>query len=142
MAKFAKPIDEDDAPTPAGPIVVETVAPPPRSQSSESVAFTQNSIDSSIYNHQLDKEDEHWVKAYWRPAMGWLYMAICFMDFVGFPIFAMFLPVIYKSDGMSVAYIAWQPITLANGGMIHLAFGAILGVAAYSRGQEKLAKIS
>lgn len=141
MAKFAKPVD-DDTPLPAAPIVVETAVPPPRSQSSESVNFTQNSIDSSIYNHQLDKEDEHWVKAYWRPVMGWLYMLICFMDFVGFPIFAMFLPVIYKSDGMAVAYVAWQPITLANGGLIHLAFGAILGVAAYSRGQEKLAKIS
>jgi len=142
MAKFAKPADDDTpipvAPTPAA---VESVTPPPRSQFSESVNFTQNSIDSSIYNHQLDKEDEHWVKAYWRPAMGWLYMAMCFMDFIVFPMLTMFLPVIEKGFGVNVGYTPWVSLTLSNGGMIHLAFGAILGVAAYTRGQEKIAKI-
>jgi hypothetical protein len=34
-------------------------------------------------------------------------------------------------------YTAWQSLTLANGGLIHIAFGAILGVAAFSRGQDK-----
>ena len=32
-------------------------------------------------------------------------------------------------------------LTLDNGGLIHLAFAGILGVAAWSRGQEKLATI-
>jgi hypothetical protein len=27
---------------------------------------------------------------------------------------------------------------LSNGGLIHLAFGAILGVSAFTRGQEKM----
>jgi hypothetical protein len=140
MAKFAKPID-DDTPTPAATVVVETIAPLPRSQSSESVNFTQNSIDSTIYNHQLNKEDEHWVKAYWRPAMGWLYMAINLMDFIVFPIISIILPVIYKGFGLQIGYTAWQSLSLSNGGMIHIAFGAILGIAAYTRGQEKIAKI-
>ena len=38
-----------------------------------------------------EKQEEHWIKAYWRPAMGWLYMAICFVDFILFPLLAMFV---------------------------------------------------
>lgn len=86
------------------------------------------------------KEPEHWVKAFWRPAMGWLYMLINLMDFVVFPAIAMFLPVIMRGVGIQMQYVAWQSITLSNGGLIHLAFGAILGVSAWSRGQEKLQK--
>jgi hypothetical protein len=104
-----------------------------------SVGLAQASIDSAIVNSDLKKEDEHWIKAYWRPAMGWLYMIICFMDFVGFPLISMFLPVVFRKDGINAPYVAWQSLTLSNGGLIHLAFGAILGVAAWSRGTEKIA---
>ena len=41
-----------------------------------------------------------------------------------------------------MTYIAWQSLTLSNGGLIHLAFGAILGVSAWTRGQEKIANKS
>jgi hypothetical protein len=110
-------------------------------QAQSSVGLAQTSIDSEVVEHQIEKEDEHWVKAYWRPAMGWLYMAICFMDFVGFPLITMFLPVFFKGLGIQIQYTAWQSLTLSNGGLIHLAFGAILGVTSFMRGQEKLAKI-
>ena len=110
-------------------------------QAQASVGLAQTSIDSEVVEHQIEKEDEHWVKAYWRPAMGWLYMAICFMDFVGFPLITMFLPVFFKGLGIQIQYTAWQSLTLSNGGLIHLAFGAILGVTSFMRGQEKLAKI-
>jgi hypothetical protein len=83
---------------------------------------------------------EHWAKAFWRPAMGWLYMIICFMDFVGFPLLTIFLPIIFKPFGLVMPYTAWTSLTLSNGGLIHLAFGAILGVSAFSRGQEKIAQ--
>ena len=96
-------------------------------------------IDKQIITQQLEKENEHWVKAYWRPAMGWLYMIICFMDFVGFPMLTIFLPVLFKPFGLTVPYQVWTSLTLANGGLIHLSFGAILGVAAFTRGQEKMA---
>jgi hypothetical protein len=33
----------------------------------------------------------------------------------------------------------WLPITLQGGGLYHIALGAILGVAAYGRSQEKIA---
>ena len=105
------------------------------------VGLAQTDIDEKIVDEQISKQEEHWVKAYWRPAMGWLYMAICFMDFIGFPAVSMILPVIYKNLGAQLTYTPWASLTLSNGGLIHLAFGAILGVSAWTRGQEKLAKI-
>lgn len=33
---------------------------------------------------------------------------------------------------------AWSPLTLQGAGLFHLAMGAILGVTAWSRGQEKM----
>ena len=108
-------------------------------QAQASVGLAQTSLDKEIIDRQLEKEDEHWVKSFWRPAMGWLYMLICFMDFVGFPLLTIFLPIIFKPFGLTMPYQAWQSLTLSNGGLIHLAFGAILGVSAFTRGQEKMA---
>lgn len=89
-----------------------------------------------------NKEGEHWMKSYWRPAMGWLYMLICAFDFVIAPMLSMAMPLYLKYLGAAtVAYTQWQSLTLANGGLIHLAFGAILGVTAWTRGQEKIAKM-
>jgi hypothetical protein len=89
------------------------------------------------------KPEEKWIRIYWRPAMGWLYMLICFVDFVLFPLLAMFIPVILRNMAgiVEVAYVPWTSITLSNGGLIHLSFGAILGAAAWTRGMEKIACI-
>ena len=88
------------------------------------------------------KEGEHWMKAYWRPAMGWLYMLICAFDFIIGPLLSMAMPIYLKTLGAAtISYTQWQSLTLANGGLIHLAFGAILGVTAWTRGQEKIAKM-
>jgi hypothetical protein len=91
-------------------------------------------LEKKQWEKESAKQDEHWAKAYWRPAMGWLYMLICLVDFVVFPAIAMFLPIVTK-----LQYVAWQSLSLSNGGLIHMAFGAILGVAAYGRTQEKVA---
>ena len=87
------------------------------------------------------KESEHWMKAYWRPVMGWLYMAINLFDFVVAPLLQMAMPLLLKGTVTTVTYQQWQSLTLQNGGLIHLAFGAILGVTAWTRGQEKIAKM-
>ena len=108
-------------------------------QAQASVGLAQTSLDKEVLEKQFEKEDEHWVKSFWRPAMGWLYMLICFMDFVGFPLLTIFLPIIFKPFGLVMPYTAWVSLTLSNGGLIHLAFGAILGVSAFTRGQEKIA---
>lgn len=85
------------------------------------------------------KEGEHWMKAYWRPAAAWIYMLICLFDFVIGPILTMGLPIYLKMLGAAaITYTQWQSLTLANGGLIHLAFGAILGITSWTRGAEKL----
>ena len=79
---------------------------------------------------------EDFATAKWRPFMGWTYMAICFFDFVIGPIMNVAFSIITKTP-----LIAWKSLTLDNGGLFHLAMGAVLGVAAYGRTQEKVAKI-
>lgn len=165
MAKFSKSIDEDDmvppvervapkammaelakiapqpevvqpqpAPVTPPPPPPVTPAPPPAAAPAPQPEFNFQVADTSS-----DKKEESWVKSMWRPAMGWLYMLICLMDFVIFPAIAMFMPVMLKGIGITMNYVAWQSLTLSNGGLIHMAFGAILGVAAYGRTQEKVA---
>lgn len=96
-------------------------------------------IDKMEVERNNSIQSEHWVKSYWRPAMGWLYMVICFVDFVLFPFMAMVMPVVLKNLGFeNPEYVAWESLSLSNGGIIHLAFAAILGVTAWTRGMEKL----
>ena len=33
-----------------------------------------------------EQKKEDWMNSKWRPMMGWMYMLVCMMDFVGFPI--------------------------------------------------------
>jgi hypothetical protein len=74
--------------------------------------------------------EESWLKSYWRPAIAWQYFAVCIFDFIIFP--AAFM---YFSQQQ------WNPITLKEGGFYHLAMAAIIGVAAWTRGQEKITRI-
>jgi hypothetical protein len=111
-------------------------------QREDEVAYERAQI-AKEENKKEDKASEHWMKSYWRPAMGWLYMLICFFDFVAAPILSMLMPIFLKSLGANtVTYAQWQSITLSNGGLIHLAFGAILGISAYGRTQEKTSAAS
>lgn len=79
---------------------------------------------------------ESWLRSYWRPVMGWIYALICLFDFVLAPIMVAVLPAFIS--GMT--YEPWKSISLENGGIIHLAFAAILGVTAWTRGQENILK--
>ena len=81
-----------------------------------------------------EKKQEDWMSAKWRPAMGWVYMVTCTTDFIIFPILWSLLQAVLKQP-----VTAWQPITLQGAGLYHLAMGAIIGVAAFGRTQEKLA---
>jgi len=82
-----------------------------------------------------EKKKEDWMNSKWRPMMGWVYLVICIMDFVIFPI----LWSIAQSIGDGKIESQWMPITLQGAGLLHLSFGAILGIAAFGRTQEKLA---
>jgi len=59
---------------------------------------------------------------------------VCMADFVVFPILWSLVQVV--GDGKVESQ--WMPITLQGAGLFHIAMGAILGIAAYGRTQEKL----
>jgi hypothetical protein len=81
------------------------------------------------------KKNEDWMNSKWRPAMGWMYMLVCIADFVLFPVLWSLVQVIAGGEVKS----QWSPITLQGAGLFHMAMGAILGIAAYGRTQEKMA---
>jgi hypothetical protein len=63
------------------------------------------------------------------------------MDFAVFPI--MFTIVqFWETAIQNDAFRQWVPITLQGGGLFHVAMGAVLGVSAYGRTQEKVAGAS
>jgi hypothetical protein len=92
---------------------------------------------------KLTKEEEeqqehlfrdHWLKTTWRPAIAWQYVAVCLFDFILAPI----VMLLYYHFHPDLEYFAWEPLTLQGGGLYHLSMGAITGVTAWSRGQEKI----
>lgn len=70
----------------------------------------------------------------WRPMMGWTYMATCAFDFIIGPVVYNILQ--FMNPGQHVEM--WQAITLQGGGLYHLSMGAVLGISAYGRTQEKI----
>jgi len=90
------------------------------------MADEQVTIDS-------EKKKEDWMNSKWRPMMGWMYMLICTMDMVVFPVLWSLLQAMTHT-----AITQWNPLTLQGAGLFHIAMGAVLGIAAFGRTQEKL----
>jgi hypothetical protein len=80
---------------------------------------------------ELKKED--WMNSKWRPMMGWMYMVVCMMDMVIFPVLWSLLQTFHHQT-----ITQWNPLTLQGAGLFHIAMGAVLGIAAFGRTQEKL----
>ena len=91
----------------------------------------QHMSEEKISESQQKKED--WMNAKWRPMMGWMYMVVCMMDMVVFPVLWSLLQTFAK-----VPLTQWNPLTLQGAGLFHIAMGAVLGIAAFGRTQEKL----
>lgn len=74
----------------------------------------------------------------WRPFMGWTYMATCLFDFIVGPVVYNVLQFLNPGQHIDM----WQAVTLQGGGLYHLSMGAILGISAYGRTQEKINGVS
>jgi hypothetical protein len=81
------------------------------------------------------KKDDDWMQNRWRPAMGWMYMIVCMFDMVVFPV----LWSVLQATVHGTVSMQWNPLTLQGAGLFHLAMGAVLGIAAFGRTQEKIA---
>ena len=87
------------------------------------------SLQKEIYQ---DVASEPWYMN-WRAAMAWMYFVVCMADFLLFPIgWAILHGLIAKTA------VQWVPITLQGAGLFHLSMGAILGVAAWTKSQERV----
>ena len=82
---------------------------------------------------ESEKKKEDWMNSKWRPMMGWMYMLVCTMDMVIFPILWSLLQTVTHTP-----ITQWNPLTLQGAGLFHIAMGAVLGIAAFGRTQEKL----
>lgn len=103
---------------------------------------------------------ENRFKKYWRPIAAYVYLGICIFDFAGMPLFMemknqevntqAFAEIrtlepnvqIKALEQLDLGRAEWKPLTLQGGALFHLAFGAILGVSAWTRGNEKTAAIN
>lgn len=88
---------------------------------------------SSVENPSISNES--WFVNRWRPAMAWLYMILVVFDFIVAPIFTGIGSAVFH-----ISYVPWDPLTLKSAGLIHVTFGAILGLYTFGRTREKLNK--
>ena len=85
-----------------------------------------------------EQKKEDWMNSKWRPMMGWMYMLVCTADFVVFPVLWSLIQALHGGQVTN----QWNPITLQGAGLFHVAMGAVLGVAAFGRTQEKMAGVN
>ena len=139
------------------PQVIIATQNPAAAQAQAQVGLAQAGIDKKIVDSSIDQQEESWMKSYWRPAMAFVYMAICIFDFIVMPVWvekttvkpveaielARKMP--EKDQVVALQVLTkeqyWNPITLKENGFIHIAFGFILGIAAWTRGQAQIAQI-
>ena len=67
--------------------------------------------------------------------MGWMYMGVCIFDFIVAPILWSLVQALANGSVQT----QWNPLTIMGAGLFHVAMGAVLGVAAWGRTQEKVA---
>ena len=84
--------------------------------------------------NEKDGGGAEWMQKLWRPAMGWMYMLICMADMIVFPVLWSLLQAMTHQT-----ITQWNPLTLQGAGLFHIAMGAVLGISAFGRTQEKLA---
>lgn len=92
-----------------------------------------------------------WLLTQWHPLCGITYLIICLMDFVVMPAYTAWMNARYdpvtivdmvtklsqqsQVEALQILHqqTTWAPITLQSSGLIHIAFGAILGVGIWSK---------
>ena len=75
-------------------------------------------------------------KQRWTYLMGLTYMIVNLADFVVFPIMYTIVQ-FWETQAANDAFRQWVPLTLTNGGFIHIAFAAILGISAFNKEEKK-----
>jgi len=98
-------------------------------------AAAQVAVQGATNTLETDDKFGNFINSKWRPMMAFIYMITCSCDFVIFPILWSILQALHGGQVTS----QWSPLTLQGAGLYHIAMGAVLGLAAYGRSQEKIA---
>jgi hypothetical protein len=98
--------------------------------------LTQSAETTAANNAEVLVENTNinWINTKWRPAMGWMYMAVCIADFIIFPVLWSIIQALVNGK----VEAQYQPLTLQGAGLFHMAMGAVLGIAVYGRTKEKI----
>lgn len=80
-----------------------------------------------------EKDYESWFQGTWRPSIAWQYFVVCLFDFLVAPILTA-----AHAKWAGIPYVPWEPLTNSAGGIYHISMGAIIGVTAWSRSNEKI----
>lgn len=96
--------------------------------------MTDKTEDDKETDDPIHKQS--WFRTKWRPAMAWQYLVVCVFDFLVAP-----LASAWYAWAAKIPYQAWKPITMSEGGFYHMAMGAIVGISAFMRGQERIADL-
>ena len=124
-------------------------------------------VDKEEYQHikvvPIERQDSNgpiakWLRSMWRPLAAVTYLSICVFDFIIAPYYVqaqphnlaeifkyvLQMPVEQQSEALNIMMNKgdWQSLTLQGGGLFHIAFGAILGAAAWTRGMEKRERVA
>lgn len=81
---------------------------------------------------------ESWIQSHWRPLIAIAYIMVILFDFIIGPVFWSLIQA--YADGNVI--LPWEPLTLKSGGLFHATISAILGISAFTRGQEKVARLN
>lgn len=102
------------------------------------------------------EHSDSWYSKSWRPIAAYIYLFICICDFVFIPVYYEYAKTIQQSSYVELALMfpegvyqiealkalqtsrTWEPLTLQATGLFHIAFGAILGVSAWTRSRDQL----
>lgn len=120
----------------------------------------RSDASTTVESHHVRKHLEHGFKKFWRPIAAYIYLFICVFDFMAMPLYIEIQNSAVNSEAfaeirqlestevklkaleqLDLGSRDWQPLTLLGGAFFHLSFGAILGISAFTRGQEKKAAI-
>ncbi len=80
------------------------------------------------------------IRSYWKDWAGMVYLFICLVDFFFAPLtwnlkMEEFCQKEQAKDRVC-SVTRWEPMTLQMGGMFHMSFAAILGVAGWKKKEE------
>lgn len=108
--------------------------------------ITRDNVETKEYTGESTStnalSDLSWNQR-WKPIFSIVYLIICLFDFVIVPSFIGMtrdsyidlIPLVKdlstEAQMMVLSRQYWQPLTLQGSGLIHIAFGAILGVVAW-----------